>query len=79
MTSIQKVKKLSILMLCYKMKAYGHGELNTEKFTDVKYIKEKIENGIDFFSDIPLKKINLDSSFPDYILKNKEKFREFII
>ena len=27
-----------------KMQAYGHGELNTEKFTDLNYIKEVVVN-----------------------------------
>ena len=65
--------------ISYKMKAYGHGELNTEKFTNVSYIREKIESRKDFISNMPLKKVDLDETFPEYIIKNKKKFEEFLI
>ena len=61
------------------MKAYGHGELNTEKFTNVNYIREKIESQKDFISDTPLTKVELDETFPEYIINNKKKFEEFLI
>ena len=62
-----------------KMKAYGHGELNTQKFTDVKYINQRISNHMDVFSETKLKKVEIDDTFPDYFVKNKYKFKEFII
>jgi len=65
--------------ISYKMKAYGHGELNTEKFTNIDYIREKIESQKDFISDTPLKKVELDETFPEYIVNNKKKFEEFLI
>ncbi len=65
--------------ISYKMKAYGHGELNTQKFTNVSHIREKIESQRDFISDIPLKKVEIDNTFPEYISENREKFKDFII
>ena len=65
--------------ISYKMKAYGHGELNTEKFTNVNYIREKIESQKDFISDTPLTKVELDETFPEYIINNKKKFEQFLI
>ena len=60
------------------MKAYGHGELNTQKFTDINYIEQRISNHMDVFSDVKLKKVDIDDTFPDYVKKNIEKFKEFI-
>ena len=61
-----------------KMKAYGHGELNTEKFTNVEYIQDRISKHMDVFSDVKLKKVEIDNSYPDYLVKNKDKFINFI-
>lgn len=61
-----------------KMLAYGHGELNTEKFTNLNYIKERINNHKDIFSDTNLKKVEIDESFPRYIVENKTKFSNFL-
>ncbi len=62
-----------------KMESYAHGELNIDKFKDTSYIKDRISNFKDIFSDGPLKKVEIDETFPEYILKNKTKFEEFII
>jgi beta-1,4-mannosyl-glycoprotein beta-1,4-N-acetylglucosaminyltransferase len=62
----------------FKMKAYGHGELNTEKFTDIDYIKKRIDSHMDVFSNTNLKKVEIDDTFPEYIRENKEKFKDFI-
>ena len=61
-----------------KMKAYGHGELNTKKFTDINYIKERIANQMDVFSDTKLKKIEINETYPDYLINNLIKFKDFI-
>ena len=61
-----------------KMKAYGHGELNTKKFTDIDYIKERIANQMDVFSDTKLKKIEINETYPDYLINNLIKFKDFI-
>ena len=65
--------------ISFKMKAYGHGELNTKQFTDVKYIQQRIDNHFDVFSDVKLKKVEIDDSYPRYIKDNIEKFRKFIV
>ena len=62
----------------FKMKAYGHGELNTEKFTDIDYIKKRIDSHMDVFSNTNLKKVEIDDTFQEYIRENKEKFKDFI-
>ncbi len=62
-----------------KINSFAHQEFNIPKFYDTKKIEEKIANGKDLFErNINYKKINLDSSFPNYILKNREKFKKWI-
>ena len=62
-----------------KIKSFSHGEFNNNNI-DEKNIEEKILKNQDIFGrGITLKKIELDSSYPNYILKNKEKFSKWII
>tara|TARA_B100000686_G_C16788332_1_gene976861 strand:+ start:2541 stop:3350 length:810 start_codon:yes stop_codon:yes gene_type:complete len=63
-----------------KIKSFSHGEFNKENFTDYKIIEEKINLGKDIFDrKISYKKVNIDSSFPKYIIDNKEKLKDWII
>jgi len=58
---------------------FAHTEYNKKKFTNLKNIRESIKNYTDLFHrNIIYKKIKLDKSYPDYILKNKEKFDYWI-
>ena len=62
-----------------KIKSFSHGEFNVKNVNE-KNIEEKILKNEDIFGrGITLKKIELDSSYPNYILKNKEKFLKWII
>jgi len=63
-----------------KIKSFAHGEFNKKNFVNLKNIKEKINMGKDIFDrGISYKKVPIDSSFPQYIVKNKERFKEWII
>ncbi len=63
-----------------KIHAYAHQEFNTPKFTDEKEINEKILKGEDLFErNIKYKKVVIDGSFPEYIINNKEKFKDWIL
>jgi len=63
-----------------KIKSFAHSELNKPYLHDIIYLKNKIENRQDIFNrDILLKKVDLDETFPDYLLTNREKFEKFII
>jgi beta-1,4-mannosyl-glycoprotein beta-1,4-N-acetylglucosaminyltransferase len=62
-----------------KIKSYSHGEFNKHEIVDEKKIEEKIANGEDIFErGYKLKKINVDESFPKYILENKLYFKDWI-
>ena len=64
----------------HKITSYSHQEYNTKKFTDVNYIKNKISSGEDLFErNIKYKKIDIDDTFPKYIVKNKEMFKNWIL
>ena len=62
-----------------KITSYSHQEYNNEKFTNIKKIAEKISKGKDLFDrDLEYKKIEIDDTFPTYILENKIKFKNWI-
>ena len=62
-----------------KIKAYSHQEFYQDQFIDEQKIASRIKNNTDLFDrNIKYKKIQIDESFPEYIIKNKEKFNEWI-
>ncbi len=62
-----------------KIKSYSHGEFDTNDLNE-KVIEKKILINEDIFGrGFKLKKIELDSSYPEYILKNKDKYLKWII
>ena len=63
-----------------KMKSFAHGEFNKPNLANLEAINEKIIKGKDIFDrEISYKKVQIDNSFPKYIVDNKEKFKEWII
>ena len=62
-----------------KIKSYSHGEFNNENINE-KNIEEKIIKNEDIFErGLTLKKIEINSSYPKYILENKDYFSKWII
>jgi beta-1,4-mannosyl-glycoprotein beta-1,4-N-acetylglucosaminyltransferase len=62
-----------------KIQSFSHGEFNIDSFVDEEKIKEKITQGIDIFDrGHKLNKIEIDSRFPNFILKNKDKLSDWI-
>ena len=62
-----------------KIKSFSHGEYNNKNINE-KNIEEKILNNEDIFGrDIKLKKIDIDNTYPEYILRNKDKYSDWII
>ena len=63
-----------------KIISYSHQEYNTERFTNTEFIKGKISSGEDLFErKIKYKKVDIDNSFPEYIFKNKDLLKDWII
>ena len=62
-----------------KIKTFAHTEFSIDRFSSVKIIKKKIDSKEDLFERGHFyKKIKIDKSFPEYILKNKNEFKKFI-
>ena len=62
-----------------KIRSFSHGEFNDENLNE-KSVEEKILKNEDIFGrNNELKKIKIDNSFPEYIVKNKEKLSKWII
>ena len=60
-----------------KLNSYGH-----DQFKDLSkdVIEEKIRLNLDLFGrDLKFTKVDLGKTFPPYLLKNEEKFKEFIL
>ena len=63
-----------------KMKSFAHSELVKDYMLNESYIMKKINNCEDIFErNIVIEKVELNNNFPDYLLKNKNKYNEFII
>ncbi len=63
-----------------KIKSYSHSEYNKSIYTDEKKISERINSRTDIFDrNFKYEKINIDGTFPKYILENINKYKEWII
>ena len=63
-----------------KIKSYAHQEYNKEMFSNINAIKERIDNNRDLLErDYKYKKIDIDETFPEYIIKNKKNLIRWII
>lgn len=63
-----------------KIKTFAHTEFNQKKYTNIKIIKNRIKNKIDLYGrEIFFEKVKIDKNLPEYISKNKKKFKEWII
>ena len=63
-----------------KIQSYSHGEFNTKENVNLDKINLKIKNNMDIFDrGYKLQKIDIDSSFPEYIYKNKKLLKDWVI
>ena len=73
--NVMSPKEISI-----KLKTFAHSEFSNEKFANEQIINSKINGHIDLFErGHKYMKIDLDNSFPDFIINNRQKFDEWII
>ena len=67
------------LIVSKKIKSFAHGEFNKEKIVNEENIKLRIQKGEDVFErGYDLKIVEIDSTFPEYIFKNKDKLKQWI-
>jgi len=63
-----------------KIKSYSHGEFNTKENVNIEVINQKINSKVDIFGrGFKLEKIDIDESFPEYILKNQNLLKDWIV
>ena len=73
--NIMKPEKIS-----KKLKTFAHNEYSSDKYSSIDVIKKKIDNKQDLFErDYKFEKIKIDHSFPDYLLKNYDYYKEYIL
>ena len=62
-----------------KLKTFAHSEFADERFSSIQKIKTNIQNRIDLFErGHKYEVIQIDYNFPNYLIKNKNKFKNFI-
>ena len=63
-----------------KIQSYTHKEYDNNEIANLDNIKRKIEDKKDIFNrDIKLKKESLDSSYPEYLIKNHIKYKNYLL
>ena len=63
-----------------KLKTFAHTEFSEDRFSSVETIKNKISKKVDLFErGHKYEALTLDNRFPEFILENKEKFKDYII
>jgi beta-1,4-mannosyl-glycoprotein beta-1,4-N-acetylglucosaminyltransferase len=64
-----------------KIKSFAHSEYDLEKFTNLDHIKNSINNHKDLFNrvDYVLEKVEIDNTYPDFIINNKVLLKDFIL
>jgi len=71
---------LSVPEISLKLKTFAHTEFSGDKFSSEKTIQKKIKKKIDLFGrGHHYQVIKLDSLFPKFIVKNKNKYKNWII
>ena len=62
-----------------KLKTFAHSEFADERFSSIQKIKTNIQNRMDLFErGHKYEVIQIDDNFPNYLIKNKNKFKNFI-
>jgi len=63
-----------------KLKTFAHTEFSKEQFSSPQIIKSKILKRIDLFDrGHQYKVVDIDSSFPDFLIKNYNTYKDFIL
>ena len=62
-----------------KISSFQHTEFDKDEFKNREIIEKKIKNGEDIFNrNFSFKKIEIDEKFPEYLIKNKDKYKNWI-
>jgi len=73
--NIMSPKQISL-----KLKTFAHSEFSGNRFSDINVIKNKIDNKTDLFERGHVyKKVEINNTFPKYLIENSDKYRDFIL
>lgn len=62
-----------------KLDSFSHQELNIPEFTSRERLEKVLKEPEDIFKrPIPWKLVDIDESWPDYVLQNRDQFKQFI-
>ena len=71
---------MSPMKISNKLKTFAHTEFNKDKFSEPDIIMSKIKKRIDLFDrGHQYRMVNLDNSFPKYLVENYELYKDFIL
>ena len=71
---------LSAVEISKKLKTFAHTEFSSKEFSSVDIISKKIKEKQDLFNRGHLYEfVEIDKSFPDYLLQNLDRYKNFII
>tara|TARA_S200000501_G_scaffold313846_1_gene305467 strand:+ start:1755 stop:2570 length:816 start_codon:yes stop_codon:yes gene_type:complete len=71
---------LSAVEISKKLKTFAHTEFSSKEFSSVDIINKKIKENRDLFNRGHVYEfVKIDKSFPDYLLQNLDKYKNFII
>ena len=63
-----------------KIETFPHSEFHSDKYTNLDNIKNRIENFEDLFGrGHKYEKVELDKSYPQYVLENLKFFKDYLI
>ena len=63
-----------------KLRTFAHSEFADKKFSSIDVIESKIKNRIDLFDrGHKYQKVEIDDTYPDYLINNFNEFEDFII
>ena len=63
-----------------KLRSFAHQEFSSPEYSNEEIIKENISNHRDLFKrNFNYEKVELDKTFPKFILENKDLFKEWIV
>jgi beta-1,4-mannosyl-glycoprotein beta-1,4-N-acetylglucosaminyltransferase len=65
--------------LILKVRHSSHTELRTENRINFKYVANLRKLAKDLYSEEELRKVPIDNSYPEYVLKNLDKFKDYIL
>ncbi len=68
----------SLEQIRYKLASYTHQELHTKQNSSTAAIMKYLDYGLNISeTGFPVRSAKIDSSFPDYILKNRQQFAKY--